>query len=165
MLLLKPVHGSLLLPSNAVVAAIEDIYRWSPLETGGILMGSWGDPVEVSWMVGGGPEADRSPTSFDPDQSWQEDQVARIYDESGRRVDYLGDWHSHPGGKPYLSPRDKRVARLIGSAGPARCQSPVMWVIGADSSRIEWQAFRLRGRWFERMAIKVESASSAGVRF
>jgi integrative and conjugative element protein (TIGR02256 family) len=149
-----------------MIAMIEDAYRWTPVETGGILMGSPSDsdgPAEVSWVVGGGPEAERTQTSFDPDQWWQEEQVSIIYELSGRRATYLGDWHSHPNGRPELSWRDKNVARLIASDPAARCESPIMWVIGAQVGRTEWRAYRLRGRRFTNMPILLRSLPRAEV--
>lgn len=164
--LLRARDDTLVVPVNAVAAVVHDVYSWAPAETGGILMGSSasaGRAVEVCWLLGGGPEADRNGTSFEPDQGWQEEQVARIYQQSGRRAIYLGDWHSHPDGSPHLSLQDKKVARLISRSESARCEHPIMWIIGARSQRVEWQAYRLRGRRFEKVQTRLTSWSSAAV--
>ena len=65
-----------------------------------------------------------------PDAVYQQKQIAKIYQESGRRVNYLGDWHTHPGTAPYLSWRDRRTLRHISRTGSARQSNPVMLVLG-----------------------------------
>ena len=62
-------------------------------------------------------------------------EIARIYEASGRLYTYLGDWHSHPDGRPYLSHRDKTTIRKISKYTPARALVPLMAVVGTNP---EW---------------------------
>lgn len=108
--------------------------RYFPLETGGLLMGYWsaddrGPVAVVTRLIGPGPKADRTPFSFEPDADWQAEQVARMYARSRRRITYLGDWHSHPGGAPRPSRRDLQVARLIAGAPEARASEPLLCIL------------------------------------
>lgn len=52
-----------------------------------------------------------------------------MYARSGRRITYLGDWHSHPVGAPRPSRRDLRVARLIAGAPEARASEPLLCIL------------------------------------
>lgn len=130
-----------------------------PLETGGLLLG-WrnGADVVVSHVVGPGPGAQHEPTTFHPDSVWQAARVAELYEQSGRRLDYLGDWHTHPGGRPWPSRRDERTLRHIAASPEARCPDPVMVILGSavagEASAWGVGAFVLRGgaRWRPRRA-------------
>ena len=97
--------------------------RLAPLETGGVLLGYWGgttaEPV-VTHVLGPGPDAMHSRNQFTPDQEYHIAEIARLYADSGRRLHYLGDWHTHPGGAPALSKRDLKTLRRI-AAEPAEC--------------------------------------------
>lgn len=101
------------------------------METGGVLLG-WRSPghICVTNMVGPGPAARHDKASFDPDAEWQATQIAQLYAESGRRLSYLGDWHTHPGATPNPSARDRQTLRTIARHPPARCPQPVMVILG-----------------------------------
>lgn len=90
-------------------------------------MGYWAEAnVVITHAVGPGPNATHGKISFIPDAQYQEDEVARIYEESGRLSTYLGDWHTHPRGSTRMSPRDRRTLRRIAFSTEARCPKPLM---------------------------------------
>lgn len=109
-----------------------------PLETGGVLLGYWtvdDSHVVITHATGPGPDARHGRTTFRPDTSFQERVVAEIYAGSGRRVTYLGDWHTHPGGSVELSAVDKRTLHGIAKAPEARTEKPIMAVLAGGK---EW---------------------------
>ena len=117
----------------------EETSRALPNETGGVLLGYWireRREVVVSGVVGPGPRARNTRKSFRPDYAFQENEIARLYQQSGRRLQYLGDWHSHPTGGISLSRKDKRTLREIASFAQARCPTPLMGVI---AGRPRWR--------------------------
>lgn len=124
------------------------------LETGGVLLG-WRNraDVVVSHVVGPGPGAQHERTTFHPDSAWQDERIAELYEFSGRRLEYLGDWHTHPGGRPWPSRRDERTLRHIAASAEARCPDPVMVILGSatadEASAWKIGAFVLRDgpRW------------------
>lgn len=107
-------------------------------ETGGVLLG-WRDALDivVEHVIGAGPEADHQRSSFQPDAGWQEARIAELYERSGRQLDYLGDWHTHPGGTPHPSRRDERTLRHIASSPEARCPEPVMVIMGNRDNEVD----------------------------
>lgn len=111
--------------------------RTDPLETGGVLLGYWADTGEVvvASVVGPGPAAVHRRDRFLPDHAYQEREVALAYRESGRRITYLGDWHSHPSGLGTLSRRDRVTLRRIGNNPGARAPRPLMAIV---TSRVKW---------------------------
>lgn len=111
-----------------------DVARRYPRETGGLLIGYWIGPREavLTNIVGSGPKAEHRAESFLPDTAWQRKQLAQIYRKSGRTETYLGDWHSHPNGRPIPSQQDKQTARDISEYSDARCPRPLMLIVGFD---------------------------------
>lgn len=103
----------------------------APTETGGVLLG-WisGENICVTNVLGPGPDALHEPKSFEPDSAWQQERIALLYERSGRRLLYLGDWHTHPDGKPEPSEQDRRTLQTIAQTASARCPNPVMLILG-----------------------------------
>lgn len=108
----------------------------SPLETGGVLVGYSGSDREefvVSDAIGPGPRARHKRWRFSPDAVFHQEEVARLYEESGRTCSYLGDWHSHPGGGARLSFLDKLTLTRIALSRPARAPVPLMALLHGKS--------------------------------
>lgn len=133
--------------------ALEELFsladEWFPLETGGILVGylvEGADEAVVCSVVGPGPDARHSPTTFEPDGPFHREQLAHAYASSGRVHGYLGDWHSHPHGEPILSWRDQRTLCSIARTPDARAPRPIMFVTGGTSV---WESdvLELAPRW------------------
>ena len=129
-------------------ALIDDALLWHPLETGGVLLGRptpSGEPHIVE-LIGPGPDARRTPTTFDPDTDWQQDQLDAAF-AATPGLSYLGDWHSHPNGVPRPSGLDQRAARAIGDDPLALQAEPLMLIVGVGADgRIDPRCFWLRGR-------------------
>lgn len=133
--------------SGGLEEIVAEAERAWPNETGGILMGyidAAGTPV-VTDVIGPGAAATHAPTGFIPDSSWQQRHIDAVYERSGRRHTYLGDWHTHPGGVPVPSWRDLRTLRRIATFAPARVAAPVMLIAGGDGA-LELVAWRWRHR-------------------
>jgi integrative and conjugative element protein (TIGR02256 family) len=138
----KDTRSVLVLGPTLRAEVTHEANRAFPNETGGVLMGYWwhasledplGGCVVVAAVIGPGPLAIHKPRSFSPDHEYQEREVGRVYQASGRMSTYLGDWHTHPNGTGLLSRRDERTAIRIASAPRARAPRPVMLVLaGGD---------------------------------
>ena len=130
------------LSRRALEVMNEERVRCSGMETGGVLVGcANSDVVWVEEALGPGPNAKHGRYSFEPDSPHDAERIARAYEASGRRLSYLGDWHTHPYGRPYLSSRDLATLSSIADHPPARVSQPVMIVV-ADSIG----AWQYRGR-------------------
>src|ERR1700730_13029247 len=82
----------------------------APLETGGCLVGYYAgrsNDAVVTHVLGPGPNARRSKNQFIPDRVFDDETLARLWDESSHTVRYIGDWHSHPEGTANLSRADR----------------------------------------------------------
>ena len=115
-----------------------------PSETGGTFMGYWSDDrqVVVTAMIAAGPQARHKRTSFQPDQKWQVDQIAKHYDRSGRTDGYLGDWHTHPRAPTaQLSGTDLATLLRIVRARRARAPRPISVIFFGQPRQWSWRAW------------------------
>jgi integrative and conjugative element protein (TIGR02256 family) len=116
---------------------IAECERIDPCETGGVLLGYWGDGTQepvITHSVGPGPDALHEPVRFRPDQPYQLAEIASLYESSERTIQYLGDWHSHPSGSGGLSTVDRRTLRRIARCRTARAACPLMLVLAGESA-------------------------------
>ena len=103
-------------------AALESVFdecdRYDADETGGRLLGTYhasgaSIDITVSGVIGPGPNARRSSTSFFQDGDYQE-QVFRAIEARHPDVEHLGNWHTHHvNGFPTLSGGDISTYRNI----------------------------------------------------
>lgn len=104
-------------------------------------------------------EARHGLRSFEPDVRWQQREGERIYRESGRRVAYIGDWHTHPFAAPTPSAQDRGAARLIAGEASFRSPTPLSAIVGSrwrDQIRgtgPELAVFVWRSKEFAQMSI------------
>jgi integrative and conjugative element protein (TIGR02256 family) len=158
----KPTVGKAWIPDEVSKLLVKEATSAFPNETGGVLMGYWGvaySEVVVTHAVGPGPLALHYRKSFLPDATYQENEIARIYEDSNRISTYLGDWHTHPKGSSFLSYRDKRTLRRIADHSDARCSIPIMAVLGGGDN--DWfmrvWKYQRQTRSREIFGIRVES--------
>lgn len=147
-------EASAWLAENIVQAMAAEANSKEPRETGGVLLGYWGtqngEPV-VTNIVGPGPNATHSLMSFVPDYRFQQLEVARLYEESHRRLHYLGDWHTHPNGGGNLSALDRRALRAIARSHGARARHPVMVVLAGGP---EWSLHVWQHDWVDQWCVR-----------
>jgi integrative and conjugative element protein (TIGR02256 family) len=109
----------------------------APNETGGVLIGYERESaIVIVECVGPGPKAIHEPNRFVPDYDFQEREIARIYEQSGRIHTYLGDWHTHPAGSLRLSAVDCSTLRRIARHRAARLRTPLMIIAGPPDWRL-----------------------------
>jgi len=150
------------LPQAVLSACREEAQRHYPLESGGTFMGYiQEDYAVVEALIPPGPKAQRTRYGFAPDHQWQLEEIARCYEQSGRRATYLGDWHSHPNaGSGELSAKDRAVLRRIIRTEDARCSNPLMAVLWGGQTSLwslsVWSACLARRRIIGR-ALSVHS--------
>ena len=104
----------------------------APLETGGILIGSYaegGNTASVTRVEGPPPDSKRERTRFYRGIGGLQDLLVALW-KSGEH--YLGEWHSHPGGLSEPSRGDVRQMRTIAEDHEAHCPEPILVVIRGD---------------------------------
>ena len=118
------------LPETSLAQMRAEASHWSPLETGGILLGyvSESDEIVVTTAIGSGPKAKRTETRYVHDVEYEIAQAERLYMKSGKPDLYLGDWHTHPGGRGLMSWLDRKTLLDIAKSGTALHQ-PIMLIL------------------------------------
>jgi integrative and conjugative element protein (TIGR02256 family) len=150
---LQPV---ILVPPEQLDEMLMEGQRKFPLETGGVLMGFvTAERTVVTSVVGPGPRAIHRRRSFTPDTEWQQERVADLYERSGRRDMYLGDWHTHPGGSTRASFTDWLAAWTIARSRDARCPNPVIVVLALEADgNLSIGAYRWTRRALRRISVE-----------
>jgi integrative and conjugative element protein (TIGR02256 family) len=130
----------LFVPPDFFAAREREARFWAPDETGGMLLGYATDDgpqadVVVTDVLGAGPKAKRLRSRFEPDGSWQQERLERLYRSSGRTTTYLGDWHSHPTGGVRPSETDRNTYERVSKDRQSRRPHPVVVIIGLRRRR------------------------------
>lgn len=136
------------LESGSIAQMFMEARRALPDETGGLLVGyTTGADTCVTRVVGPGPLAKHRTDTFEPDYEFQDNALERIHADTVGSESYLGDWHSHPDGKLYLSPKDVTVLRQIAEYEDSGLLHPLMLVVATapDYRAAVWR-YRKR-RW------------------
>lgn len=130
---------------NALVQLGE---RWRPYETGGILLG-WkdeGGSSVIAGLLGGGPSAIHTRSSFLPDDEWQFPRLRELFLDTGGDLNYLGEWHSHPTSSAAMSFTDKTTLRRTAR----RVRNPLMIIVGRPLDAWEVRGWIGSHRYFHR---------------
>src|SRR5690242_2379953 len=76
---------------------IKESIHSHPLETGGVLIGSFNSNCAViTKATGPGPNAEQTPTEFKRDGEFSQWVLDETVAHSDGTQDYIGEWHSHP---------------------------------------------------------------------
>lgn len=104
------------IPRVALVTVFDECDRYDQDETGGRVIGTYAYEhgklvVHVQGVIGPGPRAQRTGTSFFQDGEYQEG-VFRHIERSHPKIEHLGNWHTHHvNGYPTLSGGDVATYR------------------------------------------------------
>jgi integrative and conjugative element protein (TIGR02256 family) len=119
------------IPASCLAYMVREGKRTIPNEAGGVLMGFWPseNTVVITHVIGPGPSARHTRYAFHPDLHFHDQEIERIYIESGRIITYLGDWHTHPQGGSSTSQRDCKTLLNIACAAEALAPKPLMAIL------------------------------------
>lgn len=124
--------GTAWIMSSVLSSLCDEADSTAPRETGGIVLGYWSEstaePV-ITQAIGPGPHAVHEHDRFVPDYAFHESEVARLHLQSNYSLQYLGDWHSHPGSAGYLSSRDHATLCRIATSRKAKAPHPLMLIL------------------------------------
>lgn len=152
--LIRNAHVAMEKPNNKIIWLYSPVLKFlkveasakTPLETGGILMGYFGQPGNIPvimWATGAGPQSIHKRDYYKPDAEFDESQIALLYEKTGRQIVYLGDWHTHLVPCTCLSFRDKCTLRRIAKCKSARVEMPLMLILSYDD---QWYVTVWQGR-------------------
>lgn len=122
-----------------------EVRRWLQRETGGMLLGyeDVAGNLVITRATRPGPAARHGWFSFEPDQEWDKQLLSETYGASGRRITYLGEWHSHSFRSLRPSRDDLETVRLIAGYEPARLRRPLSAIVGQRPGRgLGWTLYR-----------------------
>jgi integrative and conjugative element protein (TIGR02256 family) len=110
-----------------------------------VLLGYWAQhpsaPV-ITAAIGPGPRAVHEKHRFVPDYDYHEQEIARQYLLADGALQYLGDWHTHPGQAGDLSTKDYTTLARIAYSRRARAPQALMLILahGPRWGPVLWRA-------------------------
>lgn len=136
--------------ADAVATIEAHTRRFRLRETGGALFGyeaADGDLV-VTEACGPGPNAKHHRFRLVPDRDHTQAAIHRILKSSHGRDTYLGEWHSHPLGRPRPSAKDIETLDDISSQEGVRLPRPLALIQQTQPIRMRTQMGELGAfRW------------------
>jgi integrative and conjugative element protein (TIGR02256 family) len=113
-------RGTIVLIERNVMAALASFTRppHEKKEAGGILIGSYRGPhIDVIACTLPMPSDRRCAFTFDRKDKGHDVAAKTYWKESGGRLTFVGEWHTHPEDYPTPSPIDRRTwAKVVQSA-------------------------------------------------
>jgi integrative and conjugative element protein (TIGR02256 family) len=126
------------LESEALEAMLELCRASGKLETGGILIGrygEYGDRVLVFRITGPPPDSRRFPANFIRGVAGLARRLRAEWKEGHY---YVGEWHFHPSNSPEPSPTDRRQIADFAEDASLLCPRPVLMIVGGDPNSQPW---------------------------
>lgn len=110
-----------------------------PDEFGGILTGSYLNDykhVVISDVIC--PDNFfSSPYRFEPDHLELNKKLKKLYKRFGGKIEYVGDWHSHPNGTNHFSPSDFKSIQDVAKSNKVNTYSPVLLIAAYNKSSFD----------------------------
>ncbi|GAA4459352.1 hypothetical protein GCM10023189_32940 [Nibrella saemangeumensis] len=144
-MLFSSADGSqcLLLTEEATSSIRACAREWYPLETGGILVGTYDENYRVATVyLASGPPSDsqHSLYQFIRGTNGISELLERAHQLPTPRY-YLGEWHTHPAASPKASLTDKKQMNAFADCRLYGASSPVLLIVGGKPPHaLQWQA-------------------------
>jgi len=127
-----------LITRESLAAVSAEVSKSIGIETGGILIGfrARNGKVVIVRATGPGPKAVRTPTWFDRDVEYCQQQLKEASDLLGLKGQYVGEWHFHPVGSSEPSGRDIRSMGEIAAQINYATDEPIMLIVSPETKMV-----------------------------
>jgi integrative and conjugative element protein (TIGR02256 family) len=121
------MYDQVLITRNVLEVIRAEVRGVGKVETGGAMVGylEFPNSLVVTHASGPGPRAELNSTSVLIDGRYAHAFCTRLFEESGGRLDYVGDWHRHLGWSLESSDRDLEAMLTIARAKCCSVRYPV----------------------------------------
>ncbi len=124
-------------------ACLQEIEEYSrlhfPNEFGGILIGSYlNDYKEL--IISGIICPDKfinSPMNFEPDYKVLNIKLKELYKEFEGKIEYIGDWHSHPNNTNHFSSSDFKSIQDVAKSKNVNTHNPILLIVAYGEDYFE----------------------------
>jgi integrative and conjugative element protein (TIGR02256 family) len=124
------------------------------VETGGAMVGflSLPNSLVITHVSGPGPRGELNPTNVLIDGQYAYAFCTQMFDDSGGQLDYVGEWHRHPGWSLAASGQDLEAMLTISRSKCCSVKYPVSAIYRLQPERMV--AYALENRRLKRVRIK-----------
>ena len=128
------IGGKVIIPDDGERVLRDAAKAAAPKETGGTLVGHYeaDRSVAVIDLILVAKRAKRGSTWFIRPSDTEDRQLDELYDSSGGKLLYLGEWHTHPRAAARPSLRDQRSLIEIAGSPDVACKTPLLLILGGD---------------------------------
>ncbi len=155
------IYQRILIQRNVLDLIRLEIKKSPRTETGGALVGylSQDNCVIVTDACGPGPRAELKRYSVLIDGKYTSAFCNRIFEESGGRLDYVGDWHRHPGWSLSTSPQDLDAMVTIKESNCCSIPFPITAIYRTIPEKLITYVFsdeklkRVKMKWIETVTV------------
>jgi integrative and conjugative element protein (TIGR02256 family) len=118
-----------------------------PWEVGGWLLGYWRADGNALVLTHATPPGRRgTPFGVTVDADRHRPMFDDAWDASEGQVTFLGDWHTHPGGPPFPSARDRRALEQLAKEPEYQTDTPLIAIVA--NPRWPWRETPRDPRFF-----------------
>jgi len=121
-----------LLPDEIFELIKKHISVHYPKEYGGVFVGKVEGTVAIIEMTMVSRQYYNTPVLFRRFSRFINKCLYRVFAQSKGDVIYLGEWHSHPNGKPNPSGTDINAMKNIAESKSVRIQTPLLMIVAYD---------------------------------
>jgi integrative and conjugative element protein (TIGR02256 family) len=131
-----------------------EVRRVGRVETGGALVGyeSHTNALILTHASGPGPKSELSRTNVLIDGQYAQAFCTQLFDGSGGRLDYVGDWHRHVGWSLEASEQDLEAMLIIAQSQCCSSRYPVSTIYRLRPERLV--AYVLKDKQLQRARVK-----------
>jgi integrative and conjugative element protein (TIGR02256 family) len=131
----KNVDGlEILLPESVFGKIKQHVGKYYPNECGGIFVGKiiLDEQKAIVEKIMMPKRLKSTPVYFLRLSRFINQWLLRLFRQSGGESFYLGEWHSHPNGRPRPSHTDYETMKRISENPNVRIQTPLLLIVGYD---------------------------------
>ncbi|MEX2460627.1 MAG: Mov34/MPN/PAD-1 family protein [Paenibacillaceae bacterium] len=131
-------HSALTLIKREILKAANNY------ETGGVLLGYISDSIVVIMHAcSPGPNAIQKRLSIEIDTEYCQNFINQVFESSGGRYTYLGDWHSHTKNSLLYSQIDRWELYRLSKHRKSRAPFPLMMIVYGDLEIFRYRVYQM----------------------
>lgn len=132
---------SIIIPHNCIESMLQELINYYPNEFGGILVGvrNKSQSIVVDFLTPSNFKISKN--RFIRDSGNLNEELEKIYDLSVGKLEYLGEWHSHPNGNEKFSTGDKKTMLKIASDTDVGFNFPFLLIFSLNTNGYDYKIY------------------------
>lgn len=138
----EEIHYSVLFPTQILMQMFEVARPHLPLEFGGILTAIKGERQDIIIDFKVPTKYEQTTTGFTRHVDDLNVYLGDIYSHSDGKIEYIGEWHTHPYSTPDFSPKDFKSMDEIAKDENSKNNSPLLIILGMKKTTFTYKIYK-----------------------